>query len=171
MVKRLPLSDTTVSVNKSMMQIQFRLEQCGFDQTAQINNKGRYMVTAAFGGIECNFEVDTESIVEAMAKASSDRKKQDMRFKNERGVDALQKIREQAGRVGWRLMALHIKALCDSVELGVIDMAQAFAGNLVLEHKDGRRLTLGDRLKETVAKGELQSASMFKALQIGAPTK
>ena len=166
MAKRLPLSTTSISVNKSMLQVQFRLESCGFDQTAQINNKGRYMVTAAFAGIECQFEVDIESIITAMVGASSQLMQRNIRFKNEQGTNALQRIREQAGRIGWRLLALHVKALCDSVELGVIDRAQAFAGNLVLGHKDGKRITLGDRLKQGAADGLLSSPSMFEVLQL-----
>lgn len=166
MRKRLPLSGTTISVNKSMMEVQFRLEACGFEQTAQINNRGRYMVTAAFEGIECHFEVDVDSIVKALIEASSQTKQRDIRFKNERGLDALQRIREQAGRVGWRLLALHVKALCDSIELGVIDRAQAFAGNLVLEHKDGQTLTLGARLKAELLAGRLDSPSRFETLAL-----
>ncbi len=96
MIKRLPLSGTKISVTKSMAEVQVRLESCGFEQTAQINDKGRYLVTAASGGVNFQFEVNLEAIRETMTKNLGAGSQRDIRMGTDRGISKMNQINEQA---------------------------------------------------------------------------
>lgn len=49
----------------------------------------------------------------------------------------------------------HIKSLVDSIKLGVVDVSEAFAGNLLIYDKAGRGVKLADQIKSSVASGKL----------------
>jgi len=167
----LPYENTKVSEQASMMEVMTMLENTGFEKTAHVNNGVQRVIFAAYKGAEFQFAIDQQPIIDAMVRNLSTRRQSQIRQATPHGRADLENVREQARRVGWRLMAIHIKALCDSIKLGVISTAQAFGGMLVIGRREGRSITLAEHLTTAIETGKLQSPGFLTPLAIEAPTE
>ena len=153
----LPYQTTTVSERTSMTNIQVMLENTGFEQTAVITDHGVHKIIAVYKRQSFEFDIDTESIVTAMINDLGHRSISNIRNKTEWGEKKLRDIQLQAVKVGWRLMYIHIKAVCDSIKLGVISPSQAFAGHALIGVKGGQPVTLAQILTQKIENNEILS--------------
>ncbi len=161
----LPFATTSVPASHSMSDIEAMLEGCGFKDTARVNNGGVRTIHARQGRVEFMFTIDVHNIVKAIIDHSSRSKQREIRVKSVRGNAWLEDLREQAERVGWRLMFAHVKALCDSIKLGVISPAQAFAGHLVTGRtSDGAPTLLADAIVLLESNPDFRPAGLLAGL-------
>jgi hypothetical protein len=165
----LPYENTKVSEQASMMEVMTMLEMTGFDKTAHVNSGGQRVIFAAYKGAEFQFAIEQQPIVDAMVKNLSARRQSEIRQKSPRGRAAMENVMEQSRRVGWRLMAIHVKALCDSIKLGVVGIAQAFGGNLIIGKDHDRSITLAEHLTLAIETGKLESPGFLRPLALAAP--
>lgn len=157
MVKYLPMQNTTVPHRKSMAEVQSMLEETGFTSTGQLSKNNRQIVIAEYKKAQFLFECDIEAIKQKLISNASSSKQREIRRGSPKGRAILLEIQEQALKVGWRLLALHVKANCDSIKLGVITPAQAFAGQLV--GSDG--ICLAEKITIGIESGNLSSPELL----------
>jgi len=161
-MKYLPFENTNIPARRSLSEIQAMLEETGFTETGQININGQNTIVAGYKGATFRFEVYKQNIIDTLIKNLGERTKIQIRNKTPQGISKMIDIDKQAMKIGWRLIYLQVKALCDSIKLGVITPAQAFAGYLVT----GQNETLADRLTESIETGKLKSNSILSPLLI-----
>lgn len=160
MSKPLPLSQTSVSVNKSVAEIMDMLTEAGFEQIGQLQGNGRKIIVAGFQGVQFRWEVQPEKIVNAMLKNFGERTRQRMKYNAGFHREKMGQITEQAERVGWRIMADYIKATCITLLYEVNERADVFAGFLM--DKSGE--TFGQKITKAVASGQLISGNIFNSV-------
>ena len=161
MADYLPFMNTTISVRKSIADCMDMLEESGFEETGQHSKNGEYEVFAAYKNTPFEFSVNIEAVRRAMVSNLGERTQAGIRQGTPQGRNKMLELSNQAQRVGWRLMALHIKAVCDSIKLGVLTPADAFAGHALLPDKHGGKITLAQKLTELVEEGKFNSANVF----------
>ncbi|MEW6014187.1 MAG: hypothetical protein AB1690_02570 [Candidatus Zixiibacteriota bacterium] len=153
--KSLPLSDTEVSVNKSIAEIIDMLESAGFDQIGQIRNQGKNMILAGYKGAPFRWVIDPQKIVNSLLNSYSDITHRRMRYDSAFHKQVTANIQAKAERVGWRIMADYVKATCISILYDVNTPADVFAGFLV--DKSGE--TIGQKIGLAVESGQIQKDS------------
>lgn len=171
--KRLPFQATKVPASQSMTDTSTMLREAGFDEVGQVTSKTKNVVFARFSGAEFHFEIDESLIVPQLIATLSDAKRKKIARAEEKldseGKDILDEIGEQAEMIGWRLMALHVKALADSVKLGVISRSQAFGGHLFINTKDGPEY-LAESITRAIASGKVVSPAVLNTLLLPGST-
>jgi len=140
---RLPFEQTTISVAKSQMEIKEKLYSIGFSRIAELTEAdGRKVIIADYGDsnkqVSFQFEGNPQKIMELQPKLD----------------------REQAERVAWRVIWHHVKLVHDLIKHGLLDVVDAFAGNLLLTDKAGRPQTMSDFIKIGIEQGKLISESI-----------
>ena len=168
MSSRLPFQDTSVFVSKSMTGVKDMLEKVGFSRTALINDEGNHAVAASYNGLNFQFEIYGDGVVQALIKHASDGKRWEISHKTATGDRYVEAFRDKADRIGWRALAAQIKVVCDSIKLGVMDVPDAFAGNLMIQTSEGS-MTLGTHFKIKASARELNSPGFFQPLGLPAP--
>ena len=153
----LPMQNTTVSHRRSMSDVQEMLEETGFESTGQLSKNGRQIVIATYKGAQFVFECNIDAIQQKLVSHSSTLKQREIRNGTPKGRAALLEIKEQSLKVGWRLLTLHVKSICDSIKLGVITPAQGFAGQLL--GSDG--VPLAEKITESIESGNLTSPELL----------
>ena len=144
---RIPFSDTIISANKSMAELQAMLQYLKFDVVAGVI-ESRRMVMARHGRAEFRFEADPSKIL------------------------AIQGIRrptpqqiEQAEKIAWRYLSWQVKTLCDGIKLGMVEVSQALGGYLVFRNpENGATTSLAAYITEKVASGDLDSSRSIAGL-------
>ena len=155
----LPHQNTTVSERKSMSEITEMLESAGFESTGQASKHGRKVVFGEWHGAVFHFEIEVDKVREAIVKNLSKTKIRNIRNKTEYGKQEIEKATEQAIRIGWRLLSVHVKEICTSIKYGVISPVQGFAGHLMMTTSDGGQMTLSDQITLGIEDGKVQSPS------------
>ncbi|RKX64458.1 MAG: hypothetical protein DRP42_06340 [Tenericutes bacterium] len=151
-----------------MAEIEAMLEGVGFSRTMSVRDGTERRVYAAHKGAELEFGIDVERVVKAMIDDASRNKQQHIRKGTTQGKGWLEDIREQAERVGWRLLREHVKAQCDSVKLGVVTIAEAFAGQLLLKGPRGP-VRLASVVTMAIEEGTFNSPRLMNQLMITGP--
>ena len=161
MADYLPFMNSRVSVRKSIGSCMDMLEQSGFEETGQHSKNGEYTVYAAYKKTPFEFSVNIEAVRRTLINNLGERTQAEIRQGTPQGRNKMLEISNQAQRVGWRLMSLHIKAVCDSIKLGVLTPADAFAGHALLPDAHGGKITLAQKLTKLVEEGKFNSANVF----------
>ncbi|MBW1728879.1 MAG: hypothetical protein JRJ62_15205 [Deltaproteobacteria bacterium] len=153
-MSKLPLIDTTTKVEKSISEIVGYLEKLGFDQMIQGSSKekGRF-IAAQKDGIAFHWTVNPVKVMQAIIE------------------DKGEKIKVQAERVAWRVMKHKIKADCDAILYEAAEIADVFAGYLVMNTKGGQTTTFGKYLAQAQADGKLTAPDIMAPLMIEDNTK
>ena len=165
-MKSIPFQSTRIEEQQSVGEIIGLLNQIGFTDIIQRNRDGDYMIMAKSGQTVFQWDIKVDPIMEAIRKSLSDRAKRKIhQYPDDPEVQRILKdTRQQASRIGWRLMREHIKSLVDSIKLGVVDISEAFAGNLLITNKAGQNVKLSDQIKASVASGKLDLSGFGIAL-------
>lgn len=143
----LPFESTEVPASRSQEAVKNLLYNIGFDAIGEFSDKtGRKIIRAQVGKAVFVFEASIEKILT------------DMRTRRSQTSD--EKLQQKARRMAWRSIHAQVKVLHDCVKLGSLDIAEAFAGNLVLTDKAGKETKMADFIKNGMAAGTLTSANM-----------
>jgi len=171
-VSKLPLIDTTTKVEKSISEIVGYLEKLGFDQMIQGSSKekGRF-IAAQKDGIAFHWTVNPVKVMQAIIEDKGERTREWIKQKDRRGLELLEKIKVQAERVAWRVMKHKIKADCDAILYEAAEIADVFAGYLVMNTKGGQTTTFGKYLAQAQADGKLTAPDIMAPLMIEDNTK
>lgn len=144
-MSRLPFQDTSVSVTKSQGAIKELLYACGFTSVADMsNNSGKHVIVAEAQAIQFKFEVNLNDILDSLQRTRTSE----------------QIKREIANKQAWRCLYFQVKSIHDSIKLGIIDIAEGFAGNLMLPDKAGNRVKMADYIKSGMESGRLTSQTI-----------
>ncbi len=147
---RIPFEDTKVPALRSQDEVKRLLYAIGFTAIAEFSdNTGRKIIRAELGSDGGSAQFQFEANIEIIVPKVRDR------FNRQEDW-----IREQSIRMAWRSIHYQVKALHDSIKLGAIDVAEAFAGNLLLTDKAGQTTKMSDFIKNGMAAGTLTSANM-----------
>ena len=160
----MPFENTKIDQEQSIAMITGQLVRVGFSQTGHVCKEGKYRVVASDNDATFVFQIDQDAILEKLISGSSDRRQRHIRGRSEEAIELLRALNERAGKIGWRLLAEHVKALCDSIRLGVVTISQAFAGHLLLQMHSKRAYTMADFIAEQAAAGKLNSPDLLKPL-------
>ncbi len=143
----LPFESTEVPASRSQEAVKNLLYNIGFDAIGEFSDKtGRKIIRAQVGQAVFVFEANIEKIL------------RDMRTRRSQTSD--EKLQQKARRMAWRSIHAQVKVLHDCVKLGSLDIAEAFAGNLVLTDNAGKETKMADFIKNGMAAGTLTSANM-----------
>jgi hypothetical protein len=153
MAKRLPLSDTSVSVNKSIAQIMDHLEKAGFESIGQMKKGAEHIVIAEYKNAKFIWKANVENITKALIESKGESVQTDIRRGWGRGPRMLKNIQEQAPKTAWRILADHVDQCCIAVHYGAIEFKDAFIGNVLLPGNT----TIGDYVVSAIESGTLQS--------------
>jgi hypothetical protein len=164
---RLPLSETKVPARTSINNILDDLEAVGFDEIAQVQQRGQKGIVAGYQGITFRWIVEVEKVVQALLDKTGPRTKDWIRHKDRRGIKKQEQVRAKAERIAWRVMADQVHATRIGLEYGVLEVGAAFGGFLSMTTKDGRVTTLGQFLAERAATGKLDSPKLLTEALLG----
>jgi hypothetical protein len=157
----LPFENTKIPAARSMSEIQTTLGLVGFEGTAQTTMNGVHTVYAIYKGVKFQFQIDVERIVKAFVDMSGPRVQKEIHAGSAKGKKRMLEYHDQALRVGWRLLTLHVKGVCDAVKLGVLTPSQAFAGHALLIGPDKKPITLAETLTAAIESGEIHSGKVL----------
>lgn len=129
----LPFENTTVSEARSTAEIVGLLEEIGFQEIGQISQNGKRRVIARHNGAEFHFQVDLDAVKQAFLDDLGQRTRDQYHREDWKREEIDAKIAKKAERVAWRLISHQVKSLCDSIKLGVVSIAQAFGGHLLVK--------------------------------------
>lgn len=141
-------ADTDVPVEKSqedIKQLVRRNGAAGFGVQEDYRT-GRVIVSFVMnlpdgGHLPLQIPMDVGKVYAKMYGHPNDPKKYDEDVKEAR--------REQAERTAWRQLHLIIDALLTATSLGIMTLADAFMGHVVVVNEDGRSERMGDYLQRT----------------------
>lgn len=144
---RLPYQGTVVDMYKTHCEIKKQLYSVGFSAVHEIaKSAGDSVLVAEYNqdGRKVGFEfrIHTDGILSQLPKS----------WKYDH--------KEQAAWIAWRLVFHQVKALCDSVRLEIVTIAEAFGGNLLLQDKTGEPQRLADWLTVSLHTGSLTAHSI-----------
>ncbi len=147
----LPFETTSVSVSKSQSAVKKLLIDCGFDRTMEFNdNTGKTIIIAETVNnrnvATFQFQVNIEKILELLSR--------------KRRRTSEQELKEKAYRIAWRALHYQVKSIFDSIQLGIIDIAEGFGANLLLPTKTGTPQRMSDYIKEKLLTGKLTTKSV-----------
>ena len=143
----LPFESTDVPASRSQEAVKNLLYNIGFDAIAEFSDKaGRKIIKAQVGQAVFVFEASIEKILGDLRTRKSQTNEE--------------KLQQKARRMAWRSIHAQVKVLHDCVKLGSLDIAEAFAGNLVLTDNAGKETKMSDFIKNGMAAGTLTSANM-----------
>lgn len=130
---------TTVSVGKSESKIRDLIHQFGATKYAFMEDweEGKISINFVYNGYPVHFALSLERLVQTRLVEHPWNTK---RRKSEEEYD--KDIREQAKKVGMRVLAHHLKAAFLAIEYGLIEFEDMFLSKFVT--RDGK--TIGDKL-------------------------
>lgn len=128
--------DTSVSVGRSIAEIQDNLARYGADKFAQFSEDGRAGIVFEVKDRRVKFEMPLPKKNEFATR------RQNTAYGNYRVIECTPeqqvKLHEQACRQKWRALALVVKAKLEAVESGITDFESEFLAHIVLPN--GRTL-------------------------------
>lgn len=135
-------SETSVSSEKSRMEIESTLRRYGADEFGYVSGQTKAMVAFAAKGLRIRFEITLPDL--------NDREFQFTQHKSpmRRSPEAQKKAHEQAIRQRWRALALVIKAKLEAVEAEISTFEEEFMAHIVLPGGS----TVGKHLLPSIAK-------------------
>ena len=140
-MKKLPYSDTKVSISSSQGKMKEMLYSVGFNQIAEFTDKlGKSIIIAEYG---------------EPGKTAS--------FKFEVHIDILNKQvsnPEKASRIAWRMVYYQVKSVCDAVKCGVLTLPEAFGGNMLLSDGSGNQVKVSEFVTIGIETGQLSTKSI-----------
>lgn len=152
MAKKLPFEGTTVAVSRSQALIKERLYAVGFKRIAEItDDQGESVLMAEYvsegQAAQFKFEVSLETISGRI------------------------RARDRAARMAWRSVYYQVKSVCDSVELGIISISEAFGSQLLITDKAGNKVKVADFVAVGLDSKTLVSPDLFGKFLIEGPRK
>ncbi len=119
-------SETSVSSEKSRMEIEATLRRYGADQFGYMSDVGRAMVAFVAHGRRIRFTIPLPHLDDEAFKWTQHRSRV------RRSPEAQKKAHEQATRQRWRALALVIKAKLEAVEAGISSFEEEFLAHILL---------------------------------------
>lgn len=148
----LPFENTDVPVSRSQDAIKDLLYNVGFEAIADFSDRaGRRVIRAEFGPNGQRAVFQFESNIEKILKG----------FKARGRSKSEQERREKANRMAWRALYFSVKSIHDQIKLGSIEIAEAFAGQMLLTDKQGNQMKVGDMLITGLSEGKLAPGKTF----------
>lgn len=143
----LPFEGTKVPAERSQDAVKKLLYNIGFDAISEFEDRtGRKIIKAQIGKAVFVFEANIEKIMVDLV--------------TRRVNPDEEALRRKARRMGWCSLRYQVKALHDCIKLGSIDIAEGFAGNLILTDNAGKETKMADFIKNGLEHGTLTSSSM-----------
>ena len=140
-MERLPYSNTKVSVSSSQGKIKNMLYSVGFNQIAEFTDKfGKSIIIAEYGEPGKTASFKFEAHVDILNEQISDPKK--------------------ASRVAWRMVFYQVKSVCDAVKCGVIEIPEAFGGNMLLTDTSGNPIKVSEFVSLALETGQFTTKSI-----------
>ena len=130
---------TSVSVGKSEAKIRDLIHQLGATKYAFMEDweEGKISISFVYNGYPVQFALSLERLVEVRLEEHP------WNTKRRKSVEEYEKdIREQAKKVGMRVLAHYLKDAFLAIEYGVVDFEDIFLSRFVT--RDGK--TIGDKL-------------------------
>lgn len=162
----LPFANTKVPVEQSAAEVVHHLARVGFQETAQVRQKDDIVVYARQGDAEFRFQANLRAVEDTLKNDMGPRKRESLDWADEDGDRARWQLKQQAERAAWRLLAEHVKGLTDSIRLGVIEVSEAFAGQLVIAKHGSKVETLAQAITQASADGTLKSPGFLGQMLI-----
>lgn len=119
-------SETTVTSEKSRMEIEATLRRYGADSFGYMSDPGRAMVAFAAHNRRIRFEIKLPQFDDDEFKWTSHKSRQ------RRSPEAQKKAHEQGVRQRWRALALVVKAKLEAVDAGISTFEEEFMAHIVL---------------------------------------